>query len=116
MKPSVLNTPVPSLLDQVYETVAQGQDRQASIQLLRFTETLLRDEGFRDTNDLSRLDTLLQTVDVSRLGAHCMIALLRGNYRVRTRLQHWEGLLHRVNEEMIHRELNYKQLLIGLIQ
>lgn len=111
-----MNPPVLALLDRVYETVAQGQDRQASIQLFYFTETLLRNECYRDTKDLSQLDTLLQTVDVSRLGAHCMIALLRGNYRVRTRLQHWEGLLHRVNEEMIHRELNHKQLLIGLIQ
>lgn len=116
MQQSNHNASIDKLLTEVYEKVSLGEDRQAGIHLFKFTETLLRDESIKDTPNLLLLDDLLRTVDVCRLDCLCMLALVRGNYRVRTLLQHWEGLLQRVKDEMIRRGLNYESLLRGLLR
>lgn len=65
-------------------------------------------------NDLSEINRVFESADVSQLTEWSMVALLRSTFSIRRHLPAWRLFYHKVNDKLTHDERPVKRLLFGL--
>lgn len=121
MTNTVIYETVDNLLTYLYALEEKEKSRESGRVVMLHIEHCLRNESQsgpgRNTSKLGFpfVIELMEKIDLTKVGAHCMIGIVRSTFRVKQLIPGWDSLLKKIKAEMIRRNMDYKSLLIGLI-
>jgi hypothetical protein len=101
------STDITSFLNLLREHHANAAEEELVSVITELNVFLLKRE-------FSLIDAIFNSVDVSALQTAKVLALLRGTYAVRSKLNAWRQLLERSRQEFAHRGLDVAAIFRGL--